>query len=349
MFKSSGKWIAALIAATLSVVGLGIFLALRPSSESRSTPSSTPIADATPKAISALGRLEPEGEVIQVAAPATLGTARVSRLVVHEGEQVQQGQVIAVMDGSDRLLAEVMQAEAQVQEAQTRLVQVQAGARQGDIEAQIADVNRLTAELQNAEQEYKRYQTLYQNGAISASDLDARHLRVETTARSLEQARKRLHSIAEVRPTDVQQAQATINVAVANLQRAKAELENSAVRSPITGQVLKVHARPGEQVGTDGIVEVGRTEQMYAVAEIYETDITRVRRGQRARITSSAFTEELSGTVAHVGLQIRKNDVLNTDPAADTDARVVEVKIRLDDSEAAAGLTNLQVKVEILP
>jgi hypothetical protein len=48
-------------------------------------------------------------------------------------------------------------------------------------------------------------------------------------------------------------------------------------------------------------------------------------------------------------LQVRKKDVLNTDPVADIDSRVVEVKIRLDDSatQKVAGLTNSQVKVAI--
>ena len=47
--------------------------------------------------------------------------------------------------------------------------------------------------------------------------------------------------------------------------------------------------------------------------------------------------------------KVAKQDSLGTDPAARKDARVVEVEIRLDDSQAAAGLTNLQVEVEIAP
>jgi len=74
-----------------------------------------------------------------------------------------------------------------------------------------------------------------------------------------------------------------------------------------------------------------------------------VRIGQTATITSNAFPGTITGTVDHIGLQIRKNDVLNTDPAADTDARVIEVKIKLAESPKVAGLTNLQVNVAITP
>jgi HlyD family secretion protein len=88
---------------------------------------------------------------------------------------------------------------------------------------------------------------------------------------------------------------------------------------------------------------------MYAVAEVDENYIGKVQPGQRARVTSYAFPGEITGTVDKVGLQIRKNEVLNTDPVDKTDTRIVEVKIRLDDSQKVAGLTNLQVKVTIAP
>ena len=371
---SSGKWIAVLIAAALGLAGLGIVMALRPSSTSQSPEPQATTAQTQPSseenAVTALGRLEPMGEVIKVAAPSTagnavpiFGTPRVARLLVKERSQVKANQPIAVLDTYDRLRAAAIQTQTQVQEAQTRLNKVQAGAKRGDIEAQQAEVDsrqavvaRLEAELKTAQWEFQKYRELFQSGAISEQEVRNRQLKYEATGRELQQARrqydqatKTLNSVAEVRPTDIQEAQAGVNVAIANLERAKADLESSIVRSPIDGQIIKIHTKEGEQVGSDGILEVGRTNQMMAIAEVYEIDINKVKAGQRAIITSGAFSGELSGTVEQVGLQIRKNDVLNTDPAADTDVRVVEVKIRLDDSRPVAGLTNLQVKVKIQP
>lgn len=110
-----------------------------------------------------------------------------------------------------------------------------------------------------------------------------------------------------------------------------------------------MHARAGERVGPEGIVELGRTDAMYAIAEVYEDDVARVRVGQRARISSPALPAPLEGTVDWVHLKVAKQDALGTDPAARKDARVVEVEVRLDDSEPAAGFTHLQVEVEIEP
>jgi HlyD family secretion protein len=88
---------------------------------------------------------------------------------------------------------------------------------------------------------------------------------------------------------------------------------------------------------------------MYVVSEVYETDIGLVKVGQPVTITSrnGAFTETLTGTVEEIGLQIAKNDVLDDDPAANADARVVEVRVRIDQSDVVAALTNLQVDVAI--
>ena len=78
----------------------------------------------------------------------------------------------------------------------------------------------------------------------------------------------------------------------------------------------------------------------------FETDVVRVRLGQRATVSSPALVEPLHGTVDRIGMRVGKLDAIGADPAARTDARVVEVEIRLDDSAPAAGLTHLQVEID---
>jgi HlyD family secretion protein len=178
-----------------------------------------------------------------------------------------------------------------------------------------ATVQRLQAELENANREFARNEKLRKSGIVSDSELDEK--RTKTT--TLE----------------------------AELTRAKALREQSVVRAPISGRVIEVHARAGEKVGADGIAELGRTDIVNAIAEVYETDIAKVRLGQRAVVTSAALAKELHGTVSRIGRKIGKKDVLATDPAADTDARVIDVEVRLDDPREAADLTNLRVDVAI--
>ena len=172
----------------------------------------------------------------------------------------------------------------------------------------------------------------------------------ETGQEEINQAKANLDQISEIRPEDVQAAQAAVESAIATKRKAQVDLNLSYVKAPVSGSILKVHTRQGERINTDnGIVELGRTDQMYAIAEVYETDIAKVKNGQRATVTSPVFAGTLEGTVTRIGKQIGKKDVMDTDPAADTDARVIEVRIRLDpeSSKKVATLTNLQVEVKI--
>ena len=124
-------------------------------------------------------------------------------------------------------------------------------------------------------------------------------------------------------------------------------VERCLIRAPISGQILKIFSRPGEMTGKQTIVQMGDTAHMYALAEVYETDVGLVRVGQPASVTSPVLPQALHGTVELIGRSVTKNVLLDVDPAAAVDRRVVEVKIRLDPTDAAAQLVNLQVDVAI--
>jgi HlyD family secretion protein len=359
--RISRSVIIALIVLSSGVLGLTAYYAITKAGASQPAPivSNTPKA---PPSISSLGRLEPQGEMVKVAPPSALGSSRIAKLLIKEGDTVQPDQVIAVLDSFDRAQASVKQAESQVEVKQSMLEKVKAGSKTGDIDAQKAAMMSKKAtlvrwqnELEIANTDLKRYESLVKDGAASEFQRDSYMLKVKNITGQIEQSKEeivqaegQLNSVSEVRPTDVKVAEAELQSAIADLDRAKADLLLSEVRAPIAGQVLKVHAKSGEAVSsTNGVIELGNTKQMYAVAEIYETDIAKVKVGQKATITSEVINGEISGKVERIGLRIAKNDVLGTDPAAKTDVRVIEVRIKLDNSAKVASLTNLQVKVKI--
>lgn len=93
---------------------------------------------------------------------------------------------------------------------------------------------------------------------------------------------------------------------------AEQDLDLTVVKAPSDGQVIKINTYPGELVSDDGIIEFADTKNMMVVAEVYESDIGKVKIGQTARITSEtgAFEEEISGEVKRVGMKVSKQDVL---------------------------------------
>ena len=374
-------------AATLVLLGGWGLYAVR--SHTARTASVPPAAAPAPvPTVAALGRIEPTSSVIKLSV-ANAQDSRVNQLLVQEGDRVEANQVIATLQGIEKLQAEVAEAEQNVALQRARVSQAQtATATPGQQAAQQATIRQLKAELRAAElsnqaaiagatatlrqaqADYDRYRQLYARGAVSAAELDSRQKTLDTARASLQEAEAQLAGtrqtvtaqiqsanatlaqLAEVRPIDVTVAQAEVAYAQSQVERARADLEDFYVRVPVAGQILRINTRVGERVNPDqGIVDLGQTDQMVVVAEVYETDVPKLTVGQPAEITSEngGFTNTLRGQVESVGLQIRKTDVLDADPAADSNARVVEVKIRLDptDSEQVAGLTYMQVRVKI--
>jgi HlyD family secretion protein len=375
-----------LIVAPLIAIGsLGGFILWR----SLSGTSQPPQTENTPpraKTVTALGYLEPYGKIVKLSASSSSGgNSRVEKLLVKQGDAVKADQVIAILDSRDRLQASLLEAEAQVKISQSNLEVVKAGAKEGEIssqqaaiariearnqgesQAQTATISRLEAEVQNAQLEFQRYEMLYKEGATNASLRDSKKLslsvaqrnlqeaqavlnRIQTTrSPELSEARATLDRIAEVRPVDVLAAQAQLDKAIASVQQAKAQLDLAFVRSPQAGVVLEVNTRPGELISTNGIVELGQTDRMRAVLEVVETNIAKVKKGQKVKIFGDSFANPLTGEVIEIGVRVQRQNVVNSDTSGNIDARVIEVRVQLDPDSIrqVKDLTNLQITGEI--
>jgi HlyD family secretion protein len=314
----------------------------------RSPAESAPKPPATPlDTVSALGRLEPRTRVIELTVPGDSYMARVEELKVREGDRVAKGQILAILDGHRQKAAALREAEMRVRVEKARLAQIQAGAKAGDLSAQEAAVAKAEVTLRNSQADHDRYQRVATSA--SASELDKAKADVDRARRELDQARATLVSMREVRAVDVELQKEQIASFETSLEHARVDTEAMIVRAPFAGAILKINSWPGSRVSDKGLLQIGDTEQMDAVAEVYEADVPRVKPGQQARVRVSSCGMTLAGEVAEIGQLIGRKDVLNNDPVADTDARVVEVRIRLtrEDSLRVAGLTNARVEVQI--
>ena len=343
-------------------------------------------------AVVALGQIEPEGEVIRLSVP-NAQDSRVNQILVKEGDFVQRNQIIAILQGIDQLEADLKDAETDVSLQQAELLKVQQGeAKKAEIAAQTATINRLKAQLkaetiqkqaarniadatsEEAQLTYQRRQYLSTQGAISIADADTakrelataeatlmeRTAELDKTITTLQaqilEEEARLTQLTEIRPVDIEIANLRLQKAkIAVIQR-KARLENAKVRAPAFGQILRINTRIGEQVNTSlGIVEIARTDRMFAVAEVAETDIDKIRLGQQATISSEygGFSGDIKGNVEQIALQIGKRtlqDAANTrGPTTDDNSRVIAVKIRIDPqyNSQIAALTYMLVRVKI--
>lgn len=338
----------------------------------------------------AVGRLGPVGGVIKLSVP-NASDSRVNQILVQEGDRVQANDIIAVLQGSERRERDLAESLKNVEFVEARLAQAKAGtAKVSEIAAQNTNIARLEAdlrtqrvekqaaidiaeaELREAEASFQRQLDLANEGAISQQALDQARRSVETARAAVAQRkaqlanieatleqqialeRDNLAQIQEVRPVDVQVVQADLERAKLIVEQRRADLEDTNVRVPIPAQILRINTKVGEQVNTQqGIVEIGRTDQMYARAEVYETEAGKIKRGQRAKIVSEygGFEGEIQGTVDKIGLQVGASQLRqdSSNPSNDENTRVVAVDIRIDpeDNDTVAALTNMQVRIEI--
>ena len=281
------------------------------------------------RAVSALGRLEPENGVIRVSASSTpqaiLGAVLVE-LHAEEGDDVKAGDLLAVTDTAAVMEALVLEAEAAVLLAEREVEAARSQAMEACVRADVAA------------NEAERRTRLQAQGVAGEEEAES--------ARGEAEARKASCASAT---TAIRLSESGVEVARAHRDRVRAELQRSFVRAPFDGRVIDVVARPGELITPKGILELARIDRMFAIAEVYETDIRHVRKGQRATIRSAALENDAKGTVNFIRQKVQKQDEIGTDPAARKDARIIEVVIELDDPQPIAGLTNLQVEVVIHP
>ncbi len=331
------------------------------------------------RGVAALGRLEPEGGVLDLGVGSGVPD-RLERLLVSEGQHVEAGQELAFLESYQpraaekeylasqlaearaRLAAEAAYAEALVREAKIALESAEK-LQPLDVEARESAVRLQEAESAHAEKELKRLTELRQSDASTQQDVDRQTLLLRRSREALCGAEVQLRRLRTAQQLDLAKGRAQVATAEAgltrardiqpvaslakNLQLAEERLKLSVIRAPCDGTVLKVNTHPGEAVGAKPILRLGHTEAMVAVAEVYYTDVRQVKPGQKATVTSPALPGPVAGTVVLVGSLIGKKDVLGIDPTADVDARVVEVRIRLEPNDLASRLTYLQVNVRI--
>lgn len=301
----------------------------------------------TIRSVVALGRLMPDGKVITISPPYGAGDARIEEIKVSIGSQVERGDTLALMDNNQSLEAAVESAEANVALQKATLEQTRRTIAASLEEAKAA-LERAKAAAKLAAQDLQRQQELRKRGAAVQAELDqavaiASQAQRDVTKAEATLSRYESQKIAD--QPDVVVAARKLDSANADLNRARRDVARGVVTAPVTGTILDIHVRPGEKPGTKGILDIGNIQRMTAELEVYQSEIGRIATGQQVELTADAISQSFHGVVSEIGYAIERQTVIRDDPAANTDARIVKVKVNLDEesSKLAAKLTNLEV------
>jgi HlyD family secretion protein len=255
--------------------------------------------------------------------------------------QLQEAEVNLQRAINGNRAQDIAKAEAELEESQANLQEVTAGNRRQDITQAQARLKNAQAALTQAEDLLQRNQTLYQERAISRSDLNQKQadrdqaqaevwerqqalalLQAGSRPEAIAQARARVKQRQEAltllqagnRPEDIGQNQAKVLAARGSLQNIQAQIEDTVLRAPFNGVVIKKYADPGAFVApttagsevsgaaSNSILSLASSNQV--VANLAETSIAQIRLGQTVKITADAFPEKrFTGRVTQIAAQ----------------------------------------------
>lgn len=242
-----------------------------------------------------------------------------AELYVEQGDQVEQGQIIARMESAD-VEPQLMQARASVAQAEARLAELQAGNRaeevaqaESNLAAVQAQVREAQARLDLATERLNRNRVLEAEGAISQDDLNQSVSESQTARASLEQAQARVQEANQrlelsrggSRPENIAQARAQVAEAVGRLRAVEVQQADTVIRAPFSGIITQRYATEGAFVTpttsasstaaatSTSIVALARGLEV--LAEVPEADIGSIRLGQMVEVVADAFPNQTFG------------------------------------------------------
>jgi HlyD family secretion protein len=344
-------------------------------------------ADLTGEAVVALGRIRPAGGLRPIAGPPG---DQIAEMLVKEGDSVRAGQPLvrlvsradrkAELDMLDQQIADAQvqtrlaraSGEGEIKVAQSKLDE-QTKLAPLDLEAQEKKLAFLEKQRASADHRLRSMKELQQvsPNTVTAQDVDGQELLLAQAVAELEATKSLLAKAKLAQETGTKVAEAQLAAAKANLERtlrevpldslkkkrelAQLQYDRTELTSPAAGKVVKVTGRVGDPTAPQqSILDLADTAAMQIVAEVYETDVAKLRKWGQPKVTvrSRALPNDLGGTVTGIGTVIARNAVYDVDPTADTDRRVFEVMVTLDnpaDAALAAQFLNLQVQAFFEP
>jgi multidrug resistance efflux pump len=278
----------------------------------------------------------PEGTVVVAGDP--MGGSVLAELKVRDGEKVKKGDPVAVLSNFARADVTLRMAEADLQKLKQTGDFVLRGTRQADIQLQEAQFK--TALEQNKLDSLMR--------ARSGRPPDIREIETAIAEQSLERQKVRLQLLKTTLENDLQQHEIDVANTQARIDSAKRALEDAVVRSPIDGVVVQIFARQGERVPPIGIVKIVDMNKLRVLADVDELHVGRLKTGGKVEVTFRGNTDVYKGTIERIAPTVKRMQRVEPDGGSSTDARVVQVEIKIDDMANMPQVLGRETRVTFL-
>ncbi|HKH65989.1 MAG TPA: HlyD family efflux transporter periplasmic adaptor subunit [Reyranella sp.] len=325
------RWGAIGLAILVAIAGAGLWVM-----PTRQTSSAQDAPKAAPPLIARGYTDAPEGTAVVAGDPA--GGSVLVELKVKDGQKVKKGETLAVLSNYARADVTLRMAEADLVKLKQMHDFVLKGTRLSDIALQEAALK--SSIEQNKLEALQR--------ARSGKPPDMREIETAIADQGLERQKVRLALLKTTLENDLAQHEIDMANTQSRIDSAKRTLEDALVRSPLDGVVVQIFSRQGERVSPAGIVKVVDMAQLRVLADVDELHVNRLKPGGKVDVTFRGNNDVYKGTIERIAPTVKRMQRVEPDGGSSTDARVVQVEIKIDDTSSMPPVLGRETRVTFL-
>jgi HlyD family secretion protein len=326
------RWGAITLAIVVAVSGVALWVM-----PSRQTSSAQDAGKPAQPPLIARGYTDaPEGTAVVAGDPA--GGSVLVELKVKDGQKVAKGEVVAVLSNFTRADVSLRMAEADLVKLKQLHELVLKGTRVSEIALQEATLK--SSIEQNKLDALQR--------ARSGKPPDVREIETAIAEQGLERQKVRLKLLKTTLENDLAQNEIDLANTQSRIDSAKRSLEDTLVRSPLDGVVVQIFSRQGERVSPAGIIKIVDMNQLRVLADVDELHVSRLKPGGKVDVTFRGNNDIYKGTIERIAPTVKRMQRVEPDGGSSTDARVVQVEIKIDDTSSMPPVLGRETRVTFL-
>ena len=264
------------------------------------------------------------------------GSGRVAQVDAEEGDRVQPGQVLAVLD-TRTLALQADQAAAQLRVQEENLRRLKNGARPAEIAQARSRLAAAQADAQRARREQARLERIAtaSAGAVSVQDVDRARSAARVAQAAVKERQDALALVQEgARREEIDAADAQVAAARAQLALLLHQLEQGDLRAPVAAVVRSRLLEPGDMASPQRpVLALAVTSPKWARIYVDESSLGQVKPGQAAQLSVDSMPgRTLAGKVGYISSVAEftpksvQTEVLRT-------SLVYEVRVLVDDPD----------------
>lgn len=238
-------------------------------------------------------------------------SAKVTKVVVENGQYVNEGDTIAVLDDQDiQNSIKTATAQLEVNEKQVNSAEQQLNSTQTSLE-------KLKINVDDAQRNYDREKALFDAGAVSQSELDASEKALNTSKADYNSGQANI----EISKASIESAKASVEAQKVNIEKLQNDLNNVVIKAPISGVISEKNVNVGQIINQGAVLaKINDISYVFATIQVSQEKINDIKVGKPAEVTLEDNNTVHNGTLDSIDL------------SGDSTLRVFNCKIKMENS-----------------